>query len=74
MSDVKISVTKGGTRLTAVTSDGQYVGSLDIDAVNPQALAVLANALQQFANAQSPGIQIAGAAALNGLNGKAVHS
>ena len=71
MAEIKITASRNGTRLTAVTSDGQYVGALDIDAAHPQALGVLANALVQFAQSQAPGIQIAGAAALDGLNGRA---
>lgn len=69
MSDIKITATRNGSRLTCVTGEGQYLGSLDIDAVNPEALLVLANALVQFAQSQQKGIQVASPAVLGGLNG-----
>lgn len=71
MSEIKIALSRGGTRLTAMTSEGQYVGSLDIDAASPDALVVLANALAQIAQQAGRSIQVAGAGALAGFNGHA---
>jgi hypothetical protein len=52
-------------RFTA--SNGSYIGSIEYDAANPQALIAMANAFQAFAAQQTGGIQIAPANGIAGL-------
>lgn len=57
----------GGAVIRLTATNGDYVGSIEYDAVNPKALAAIANAFQAFAAQQTGGIQIASGSGIAGL-------
>lgn len=54
--------TQGGAKLRFVTSHGRYLGSIEFDAVDAQALLILGSQFQGYAAQQTGSIQIATAA------------
>ena len=56
-----------GAKLRFTQSDGTYLGSIEFDAINSQALGLIGNMFQQFVAQQTGGIQLATAGAVPGL-------